>query len=106
RLLEQVLDHPQEPLPPVVNGDSEIKLDYQAVVRWGLGAEQESSAVFFNKPMEFSERFAKEIRLFGSLFVLMLVAILLLSYYLQRIRRSETAARESQAILESIFDQS
>lgn len=47
RLLEQVLDHPQEPLPPVVNGDSEIKLDYQAVVRWGLGAEQESSAVFF-----------------------------------------------------------
>ncbi|HAS6727529.1 EAL domain-containing protein [Vibrio parahaemolyticus] len=106
RLLEQVLDHPQEPLPPVVNGDSEIKLDYQAVVRWGLGAEQESSAVFFNKPMEFSERFAKEIRLFGSLFVLMLVAILLLSYYLQRIRRSETAARENQAILESIFDQS
>ncbi|KJQ91789.1 hypothetical protein UF05_08940, partial [Vibrio sp. S457-15] len=47
RLLEQVLVHPQEPLPPVVNGESEIKLDYHPVVRWGLGAEQGTSAVFF-----------------------------------------------------------
>ncbi|MCV6070163.1 hypothetical protein OFP26_31800, partial [Escherichia coli] len=56
--------------------------------------------------MKLSERFAKEIRLFGSLFVVMSVVILLMGYYLQRMRRSESAARESQAILESIFDQS
>lgn len=34
------------------------------------------------------------------------MVIVLLSYYLQRIRRSESIARESQAILESVFDQS
>ncbi|MFH0233782.1 EAL domain-containing protein [Vibrio diabolicus] len=105
-ILEFVLDNPDQALPAVKKSDSEIKLDYQAVVRWGLGAEQEVSAVFFNKPMKFSERFAKEIRLFGSLFVVMSVVILLMGYYLQRMRRSESAARESQAILESIFDQS
>ncbi|MDF5456966.1 GGDEF domain-containing protein, partial [Vibrio parahaemolyticus] len=105
-MLEFVLDNPDQPLPAVKKSDSEIKLDYQAVARWGLGAEQEVSAVFFNKPMKLSERFAKEIRLFGSLFVVMSVVILLMGYYLQRMRRSESAARESQAILESIFDQS
>ncbi|MDF5533873.1 GGDEF domain-containing protein, partial [Vibrio parahaemolyticus] len=77
-MLEFVLDNPDQPLPEVKKSDSEIKLDYQAVARWGLGAEQEVSAVFFNKPMKLSERFAKEIRLFGSLFVVMSVVILLM----------------------------
>jgi len=106
KLLEFILDNPEQTLPAVKKSDSEIKLDYQAVIRWGLGAEQEASSVFFNKPIKFSERFAKEIRLFACLLVLMSAVILLMGYYLQRMRRSESAARESQAILESIFDQS
>ncbi|WP_282066895.1 ABC transporter substrate binding protein [Vibrio rotiferianus] len=106
QLLEQVLDNPKAPLPSVIKSESEIKLDYQSVVRWGLGVEQEPTAVFLNKPMPFSQRFAKEIKVFGSVFVLMSIVILLLSYYLQRIRRSEASAREAQTILESVFDQS
>ncbi|WP_404973357.1 EAL domain-containing protein [Vibrio campbellii] len=106
KLLTQVLDNPEKPLPAVVSAESDIKLDYQSVVRWGLGAEQEASSVFFNKPAEFTERYAREIKLFGSVLVAMTIIILLLSYYLQRIRRSESIARESQAILESVFDQS
>ena len=38
-------------------------------MRWGLGAEQEASSVFFNKPVEFTERYAREIKLFGSVLV-------------------------------------
>jgi diguanylate cyclase (GGDEF)-like protein/PAS domain S-box-containing protein len=106
KLLAYVLGNPTQPLPAVVRAESDIKLDYQSVVRWGLGAEQEASSVFFNKPAEFTERYAKEIKLFGSLFIVMVMVIVLLSYYLQRIRRSESIARESQAILESVFDQS
>ncbi|MEF1303055.1 GGDEF domain-containing protein, partial [Vibrio owensii] len=106
KLLAQVLDNPQQPLPAIVRAESDIKLDYQSVVRWGLGAEQEASSVFFNKPVEFTERYAREIKLFGSVLVAMTIVIMLLSYYLHRIRRSESIARESQTILESVFDQS
>ncbi len=42
RLLEQVLDHPQEPLPPVVNGDSGNQARLPSSRALGLGAEQES----------------------------------------------------------------
>ncbi len=100
-----VLSQP-DTLPKVEVGQPEIKLDYQAVVRWGLGAESESASVFFNKPASFADRYEQELRVFGSLFIIAFLVITFLVYYLNRIRKSEALARESRVILESIFDQS
>lgn len=101
-----VLANPSAPLPKVRVGEPDIRLDYQAVARWGLGVEGESASVFFNKPEPFFERYSRELRMVGIAFVLLLGVILLQVSYLRRLRRSESLARESQLILESIFDQS
>ncbi|MBG0754710.1 EAL domain-containing protein [Vibrio cidicii] len=105
-ILLNVLANPSAPLPKVRVGEPDIRLDYQAVARWGLGVEGESASVFFNKPEPFFERYSRELRMVGIAFVLLLGVILLQVSYLRRLRRSESLARESQLILESIFDQS
>lgn len=105
-LLVNVLNFPENPLPKVRVVEPDIKLDYQAVERWGLGVEGEPASVFVNKPEPLSVRYANEIRLYSAVFVMLVLVIVLLVYYLRRIQQSETLARESQSMLESIFDQS
>ncbi len=46
RVLLSVLKNPKAPLPLVVAGAPEIKLDYQQISRWDLGAENEASVTF------------------------------------------------------------
>lgn len=106
KVLNQVLDSPAAPLPKVKVVEPDIKLDYQAVARWKLGVEGEPASVLVNKPEPFSVRYAQEIRLYSAVFVMLVLVIVLLVYYLRRIQQSETLARESQSMLESIFDQS
>lgn len=105
-LLVRVLAQPQQALPEVQFVQPDIRLDYRAVARWGLGVEGEPASVFINKPEPFAVRYANEIRLYSVAFVGLLLVIALLVYYLRRLKRSETLARDSQLMLESIFDQS
>ncbi|KJY84418.1 diguanylate cyclase [Vibrio galatheae] len=106
QLLLRVLENPTAPLPEVEVGNPEIQLDYQAVVKWGLGIEEEATSVVFNQPQSFSDRYQQEIKLVGGLVVLLSFIILGLIYYLRRIKRSEQQARESQTLIEMVFDQS
>lgn len=106
RVLLNVLNHPDEPLPLVVAGAPEIKLDYQQISRWDLGAENEASVTFLNKPKSFLMRYRDEIRTIGLMFLSMSCVIAVLVYYLNRLKKSERASRQSQRLLESIFDQS
>ena len=106
RVLLKVLANPNEPLPLVAPGASEIKLDYQQMSRWGLGTENEASITFLNKPQSFLVRYHDEIRTIGLLFLVMSCVIATLVYYLNRLKKSERASRQSQLLLESIFDQS
>lgn len=104
--LRHMLANPQQALPPVLDGSSEIKLDYQQLKRWDLGGHNELSATFFNKPQPFFERYQDEIRTLGLLFLAMGCVIITLVYYLNRLKKSERDSRKSQLLLESIFDQS
>ncbi|CAK3186257.1 diguanylate cyclase [Vibrio crassostreae] len=106
RVLLSVLKNPKAPLPLVVAGAPEIKLDYQQISRWDLGAENEASVTFLNKPKSFLVRYRDEIRTVGLLFLVMSCVIATLVYYLNRLKKSERASRQSQLLLESIFDQS
>lgn len=106
RVLLSVLNNPNAPLPLVVAGAPEIKLDYQQISRWDLGAENEASVTFLNKPKSFLVRYRDEIRTIGLLFLVMSCVIATLVYYLNRLKKSERASRQSQLLLESIFDQS
>ncbi|PAU36304.1 GGDEF domain-containing protein [Vibrio coralliilyticus] len=104
--LLKVLKSNSKNLPEVEAGIPEIKLDYQAVVRWGLGIEDEAISTLFNKPQPFTVRFQKELRAVASLVVLLSVIIVVLVYYLSRMKKSETLAKESQTLIEMVFDQS
>ncbi|AIU68285.1 EAL domain-containing protein [Vibrio coralliilyticus] len=104
--LLKVLKSNSKTLPEVEAGIPEIKLDYQAVVRWGLGIEGEAISTLFNKPQPFTVRFQKELRAVASLVVLLSVIIVVLVYYLSRMKKSETLAKESQTLIEMVFDQS
>ncbi|NUW66066.1 EAL domain-containing protein [Vibrio coralliilyticus] len=104
--LLKVLKSNSKNLPEVEAGIPEIKLDYQAVVRWGLGIEGEAISTLFNKPQPFTVRFQKELRAVASLVVLLSVIIVVLVYYLSRMKKSETLAKESQTLIEMVFDQS
>lgn len=106
QVLLKVLDNPDKPLPKVVAGAPEIKLDYQQISRWDLGAENEASVAFFNKPKPFLTRYRDEIQTIGLLFLTMSSVIAILVYYLNRLKKSERTSRQSQRLLESIFDQS
>ncbi|MGD8122143.1 EAL domain-containing protein [Vibrio sp. TRT 2004] len=105
-LLVGALSNPAEPLPSVKLGTPDIKLDYQAMMKWGLGAEGESDSALFNKPQNFADRYAKELKAVGSLTVFLSIVIMVLIYYLSRIKRSEQMAKESQTLIEMVFDQS
>ncbi|MFW7524749.1 EAL domain-containing protein [Vibrio ostreicida] len=106
RQLLKVLNAKEKVLPEVEVGQSEIKLDYQAVVRWGLGIEREKATSLLNKPLPFTVRFAKELRLIASLVAFLSLIILGLVYYLRRLKKSEMLAKESQMLIEMVFDQS
>ncbi|KOO13987.1 diguanylate cyclase [Vibrio xuii] len=106
RILVDVLANPEQPLPKVEVGTPEIKLDYQAVLKWGLGIEGEATSVIFNKPLSFSQRYRNELKIAGSVVTVLSVIILVLVYYLTRIKRSEQLAKESQTLIEMVFDQS
>ena len=106
RVLLNVLANPDKPLPQVVAGAPEIKLDYQQISRWDLGAENEAAVTFLNKPKSFLVRYRDEIRTIGLLFLVMSCVIATLVYYLNRLKKSERTSRQSQLLLESIFDQS
>jgi len=106
KLLQRVLDNPEAQLPKVEVGIPEIKLDYQAVLKWGLGIEGEATSVIFNKPQSFSDRYQQELEIAGSLVLFLAVIIMILIYYLSRIKRSEQLAKESQTLIEMVFDQS
>lgn len=105
-LLIEVLNNPSEPMPKVKVGTPEIKLDYQAVLKWGLGIEGEAASVIFNRPLSFAERYERELKIVGSVVVFLSIVILFLVYYLSRIKRSEQLAKESQTLIEMVFDQS
>nr|WP_240457338.1 bifunctional diguanylate cyclase/phosphodiesterase [Vibrio neptunius] len=93
-------------LPKVEVGTPEIKLDYQAVVKWGLGIDGEVATTLFNKPQSFAIRYQKELKVIGSLVVFLSLVILVLIYYLSRLKKSEALAKESQTLIEMVFDQS
>ncbi|EEX95598.1 sensory box/GGDEF family protein [Vibrio orientalis CIP 102891 = ATCC 33934] len=105
-ILVEVLENPDGPLPNIEVGTPEIKLDYQAVLKWGLGIEGEAASVIFNKPLSFSQRYKNELKIVGSMVSVLSVIILVLIYYLSRIKRSEQLAKESQTLIEMVFDQS
>lgn len=105
-ILLDVLEHPEKPLPKVSVGTPEIKLDYKAVLKWGLGIEGEAASVIFNKPLSFTQRYQSELRVLGSVVMVLSGVILALVYYLRRIKRSEQTAKESQTLIEMVFDQS
>ncbi|EGU37344.1 sensory box/GGDEF family protein [Vibrio ichthyoenteri ATCC 700023] len=104
--LMKLLAEPNGPLPVVKVGSPEIKLDYQAVIKWQLGVDGESSSVFFNKPQSFVERYQQELRFVISLFVTLAFVIAVLIYYLSRLKRSEQMALDNQTLIEMVFDQS
>lgn len=106
RLLLEVLAHPSRPLPSVISGGSQIRLDYSAMMRFNLGFDKFDPSLVFNKPKSFAMRYQDEIRFFGSLFFMMSLVILTLVFYLNRIKMSEAKARRTQLLLESVFDQS
>ncbi len=106
RMLLKVLDNPTGVLPSITSGTSRVTLDYQQILRWDLGEDNEASVTFLNKPQPFMMRYHDEIRTIGLLFVTMLCVIAALVYYLNRLQKSEKASRQSQRLLESIFDQS
>tara|TARA_Y100001956_G_scaffold75234_1_gene83000 strand:- start:3468 stop:6614 length:3147 start_codon:yes stop_codon:yes gene_type:complete len=93
-------------IPKVRVATPEIKLDYVAVKKWGLGAEDVATSMFFNKPRSFADRYHKELKLAGTLVSILLLIILILVYYLSRLKRSEQLATESQTLTEMVFDQS
>ncbi len=93
-------------LPKVRVGSPEIKLDYQAIVKWGLGAENEAASVIFNKPLAFTDKYRHELKIAGSIVFILLLIIIALVYYLSRLKRSEQLATESQMLTEMVFDQS
>lgn len=104
--LLEVLANPSAPLPKVKRVPPEIKLDYQAVTRWGLGIEGEPAGVFFNKPLPFAERYQRELELLVMTVLVLSLILLSLIYYTRRLKKSEQIARHSQVLLESVFDQS
>ncbi|WP_406732286.1 EAL domain-containing protein [Vibrio scophthalmi] len=104
--LMKVLAEPNASLPVVQIGSPEIKLDYQAVIKWQLGVDTESPSVFFNKPLSFVERYEEQLRFVVSLFITLAVVIAVLLYYLSRLKRSEQMALDNQTLIEMVFDQS
>lgn len=105
-LLMAALDNPDATLPSVKHGIPQVKLDYQAVTKWGLGIDGEEDSSLFNKPLDFADRYAHELKAIGSITIFLTVVIMVLVYYLSRIKRSEQMARESQTLIEMVFDQS
>ncbi|MGD8173762.1 EAL domain-containing protein [Vibrio sp. TRT 21S02] len=101
-----VLDHPEQPMPKVEVGIPEIKFDYAAVRKWNLGIEGEAVSSFLNKPSSFTAKYQQELRVAGALVLLMLIVIMALVYYLSRLKKSELVAKQSQLLLEMVFDQS
>lgn len=106
KLLISVLENPSEPLPSVKLGVPEMKLDYQALMKWGLSVEGVADSTLFNKPQNFTDRYAQELKVIGSLAIFLSLVIMVLIYYLSRIKRSEQMAKESQTLIEMVFDQS
>ncbi|KGY10974.1 diguanylate cyclase [Vibrio tubiashii] len=105
-LLLKVLESPNSQLPKVEVGIPEIKLDYKAVIKWGLGIEGEAASVIFNRPKSFSARYNKELKIVGSLVLSLSVIIIGLVFYLSRVKRSQQLTKESQTLIEAVFDQS
>lgn len=106
KVLLKVLNNLNGPLPPVEMGISEIKLDYNAVQKWGLGVEGEPAAALFNRPQTFTEKYHRQLEAIGVTMALLIIVILGLVYYLRQIKRSEQLAKESQTLIEMVFDQS
>ncbi|MDN3697595.1 EAL domain-containing protein [Vibrio cortegadensis] len=105
-LLLKVLGNLNQPLPAVTSASPEIKLDYEALVRWELMADDVEHSALLNKPETFFSRNQEALQTFGVVFIVMSIVIIFLVYYLRRIKNSEVAARKSQLLLESVFDQS
>ncbi|GLT19064.1 GGDEF domain-containing protein [Vibrio zhanjiangensis] len=104
--LLKVLHSTVKQMPNVEIGTPEIKLDYQAVKKWELGIDGEVSTILFNKPMPFTERYQHELQVFVGVVVVLTFIIMALIYSMSRLKRSETIARESQMLIEMVFDQS
>ena len=104
--LLKVLHFNSKKMPNVEMGTPEIKLDYQAVKKWDLGIDGEVSTILFNKPVPFTVRYQRELKIFVSVVVFLTLIIMALVYYLSRLKRSESIARESQMLIEMVFDQS
>lgn len=106
RMLLEAVTNPNKPLPKVEVGTPEIKLDYQAVLKWGLGIEGEATSVIINRPLGFAERYQQELKIIGSMVTVLSFVVLVLVYHLTRIKRSEQLTKESQTLIEMVFDQS
>ena len=106
-LLLNVLNNPlNNTFPEVQAGKPEVKLDYQAALRWKLRIDGESPSVFSNKPQTFIERYKTEFGILASVFVILFIVIIMLVYYLSRLKRSEQQALDNQTLIEMVFEQS
>ncbi|WP_375754065.1 EAL domain-containing protein [Vibrio sp. HN007] len=104
KLLLEILAHPDALLPEIRNATPELKLDYEAVKKWNLNFSR--SDKFFNSPKSTKESLTAQLKYVAVALLVLIAIILALLYYMQRLRTSEMRAKQSQLLLESIFDQS
>ncbi|GLQ73081.1 ABC transporter substrate binding protein [Vibrio penaeicida] len=106
-LLVKVLNQKEgEPLPAPRPIRTHLKLDYQVLQQWGMKDSAVLADTILNKPEPYFVQYAREIKVLSMAVFILLVVIGSLLYYMKRLKQSETQAKQSQVLLESIFDQS
>mgnify|MGYP001183595941 CR=1 FL=1 len=102
-LLVDMLANMPGNIPSVRLATPTIELDYDAIQKWGLNISQENTAAnLINEP----EDDYQWVQVVITIFLLMAAVIMALLYYLRRLSNSESKARESQYLLESVIEQS
>ncbi|WED23251.1 EAL domain-containing protein [Vibrio sp. JC009] len=104
QLLVEVLHNPGSALPEIRNTVPELKISSKAVKMWNLRINRGDSVV--DDTGSLKESFADKIQYIFIALLALIIIILALLYYLQRLKLSEQRARQSQSLLESIFDNS
>ncbi|EHA1081828.1 EAL domain-containing protein [Photobacterium damselae] len=104
-LLEQVLQGKVTHYPYIRPNKNEVMFNYQALSRWGISIGNEQALVV-NRPLSWFERHHKELKTLGFVVLVMGSVIILLSLMIRHLRRSEQQLQRSQALFETVFDQS
>ncbi|CCN81211.1 putative TWO COMPONENT HISTIDINE KINASE [Vibrio nigripulchritudo SFn27] len=106
-ILVEVISQPEgTPLPEPRPIRTHLKLDYHALQKWGMEDSFVLADTVLNKPKPYFVEYAQEIRLLLLTVFILLAVIGSLLYYMKRLKRSEIQAKQSQLLLESVFDQS